>query len=328
MKAIVKLSILLIISLLVLTACETSPNFTEPEIMQSIMNIKSVNLNQSSEYPLWAGQNIDTGNLYVSNDAQNLYVSYVTENGWKLKATHMHVATSLAGIPKNKQGVPVPGKFAFSSSHNPYITEYTYQIPLSSLGLSFGQNIVVAAHAEVLKERPDGSYQQETAFGGNVAGPGNRWWYYATYTIVQPQSDDDPVFNTETAMLRMNDVPNDFSYRWGTHPWFSYVKHAPSTQPQTFYFYAGQHYRVGEAQVWKDASFLYVQIDLDNPYEMTESHLNVQLQGYSGTPSFGLFPYKANHTPKVSTYQYKVPFKSEWVGQNLSIALHGVVGPF
>jgi len=100
------------------------------------------------------------------------------------------------------------------------------------------------------------------------------------------------------------------------------------SQPDTFYFYAGQHYRVGEVEIWKDGDYLYVQVDLDGSYQMTESHLNVLLTGYSGTPAFGLFPWTADHDPKVNTHMYKVAWNPQWSGQELNISLHGVVGPF
>lgn len=187
---------------------------------------------------------------------------------------------------------------------------------------------MVAAHAEVVKLRPDNTYQSETGWGGIISGGGPRWWYYAAYTIVAPPTDPDPVFNVETAMLRMNDLPNDFSNRWGNNPWFSYVNLTPSTNQQTFYFYAAQHYRVGEAKIWKDASKLYVKIDLNAPYQMQQTHLNVQTTGYSGNPSFGLFPYKATHDPKVNTYTYQVPWQAVWNNVDLKVALHGEVGPF
>lgn len=268
MKAILKYALLMIVALLTITACNTNPMLSEPETINDVISIKSVNGFQPSSSPIWAGQNINAGNLIISNDAANLYVTYSLTNDWQLKATHLHIASSLVGIPKNKQGIPVPGQFAYSNSFNPYVTEYTYQFSLSSLNLNYGANIVVAAHAEVVKLRPDNTYQSETGWGGIISGGGPRWWYYAAYTIVAPPTDLDPVFNVETAMLRMNDLPNDFSNRWGNHPWFSYVNLTPSTNQQTFYFYAAQHYRVGEAKIWKDASKLYVKIDLNAPYKM------------------------------------------------------------
>lgn len=328
MKTIFKTAILMIVALLALNACNSNPMMSDLEIMDSMVNIKSVTGFQASESPIWAGQNVNAGSLIITNDAQNLYVTYSLTNGWLLNATHLHIASNLAGIPKNRQGIPIPGQFAYSNTFDPRVTEYTYQFSLASLNLTYGSNIVVAAHAEVVKPLSDNTLQKETAWGGANPGGGPRWWHYANFTVIAPPTNPDPVFNTETAMLRMNDMPNDFSNPWGTHPWFTYVNLIPESAQQTFYFYAAQHYRVGEAKIWKDAGFMYVKIDLDAPYKMSETHLNVQLQGYSGNPAFGLFPYTATHDPLANTYTYQVPWQAVWNNADLKVALHGVVGPF
>lgn len=332
MKTIMKLSLLIAILAIALTTvgCDSDAQLTVPAAFDQTVQIRTTINNPSTDYPIWAGQNINAGTMTVSNDNDNLYISYNMSGDWQLKATHLHIASSLAGIPKNKAGVPIPGQFMYSTTHNPFVTSYTYQFSLSSLGYGFGSNIVIAAHAEVTKYNPTNlTWQNETGWGGNVAGPGNRWWFYAPYTIVQPTRSGDPTpFVAETAMIRMNDVANDFSFPWGTHPWFSYVKHTPDNSPDTFYFYAAQHYRVGEVKVWKDANSLYVQIDLDGNYEMQQSHLNVQLTGYSGNPAFGLFPYKVTHSPRVKNYTYQIPWNAAWTGNELNISLHGEVGPF
>ena len=148
-----------------------------------------------------------------------------------------------------------------------------------------------------------------------------RWWYR----------------QCETAMVRMNDSPTDFTYRWpgpqpgGFHPWFSYIIHEPAASRKTFYFYAAQHYRVGEVDVWKDDDYLYVEVRLDDGYEMTESHVNVQtsLEGLTSLPggglSFGQWPYIREHVPAVSTFQYRIPWKDDWTDIDLYIGVHADV---
>ena len=326
------------IVMLVLVGCTDKNMITGPErdaaklgnANESVASIRLLNTQIAAEYPIWAGQNINAGTISVMNDDDYLYVTYNTVNGWMLAQTHVHVADNLNGIPRTKQGAPIPGQFDYSTNHNPVVNTYTYNIDLSQYNFQMGQEIIIAAHASLVNGNyPDGEYQQETGFGGNDPGPGPRWWYYIRYTL----TDDDNGggggdFGYETAMMRMYDVPNDFTYNWGTHPWFSFVKMYPDVMPQTFYFYAAQHYRVGEVEIWKDGNYLYVDVALDSPYEMQQSHLNVQLMGYSGAPAFGNFLYTMSHDPKVTSYLYQVPWQSEWNGMELNIALHGEVGPF
>lgn len=96
--------------------------------------------------PLIAGQNINVGTVKTWNDGTNLYVRYDTTVGWKLAETHLAVATSLADIPQTKTSNPIPGQFAYTTTHNPWVTTYTYQIPLS-WGVDI--QLYIAAHAKV-----------------------------------------------------------------------------------------------------------------------------------------------------------------------------------
>lgn len=93
---------------------------------------------------------ITVGYVKVWNDLNYLYVKYViTEEGWYLTETHLAVATSLSGIPQTKTGNPIPGKFQYSTCHDPsdFVTEYTYQIPLA---WDVGTTLYIAAHAKVV----------------------------------------------------------------------------------------------------------------------------------------------------------------------------------
>jgi hypothetical protein len=137
---------------------------------------------------LWAGQTIDSGTVAVWNDEDNLYVQFRTTGGWTLTETHVHVATSLADIPTNDQGVPVPGQFDYSATHA-NITTYTYVIPLT---WPEGSDLVIAAHASVaLMDAGGEAIQTETAWGGDHPGGGARWWFYLTHTV-QTCDDGEP----------------------------------------------------------------------------------------------------------------------------------------
>lgn len=138
---------------------------------------------------LLAGQTIDAGNVSVWNDTANLYVKYETQNGWMINQTHLAVGTALTDIPQTngKKPVAIPGQFAFSNSFDPTVTSYTYTIPLNSLGASYNDNLYIAAHAVVVKQLLDGTYQQETGWGnGNKFG--GAWGMYFNYTVQEPQA--------------------------------------------------------------------------------------------------------------------------------------------
>jgi len=92
---------------------------------------------------LLAGKDIPVGEVQVWNDSETLYVKY-TLDGWCMTETHLHVATSLTGIPQTKKGNPIPGKFEYGTEHDPCVTEYTYEIPLD---WDVGTQLFIAAHA-------------------------------------------------------------------------------------------------------------------------------------------------------------------------------------
>ena len=62
---------------------------------------------------LKAGQTIDAGTVTVINDADFIYVTYTTANGYLLTQTHLYVG-DCAAIPVNGPGNPMPGQFPYS----------------------------------------------------------------------------------------------------------------------------------------------------------------------------------------------------------------------
>lgn len=125
---------------------------------------------------LIAGQNIDVGNVLVWDDGAYLYVKFQTQDDWVLTVTQLDVASSVADIPQNQAGNPVPGHFNYSSEYDKAngVTADTYRIPLP------GANVVIAAHAGVSLRT---SGQTEGAWGDGSGFSGNNWamyfWYHA-----------------------------------------------------------------------------------------------------------------------------------------------------
>lgn len=110
---------------------------------------------QQSAFDLIAGQSILAGAISVSNDEENLYITYKTDDGWRIKEIHLY-AGPLDLLPVNAHNVPVPGEFPIKESFDPTVDNVTYEIPLALLEECF----YIAAHAVVVK---DG--QTETAWG-------------------------------------------------------------------------------------------------------------------------------------------------------------------
>jgi len=135
---------------------------------------------------LYGGQTIALGNIFISNNDENLFVRYQTYNGWVLSETQLYVG-ALSGAPVNGPGNPTVGIFPYKTTHNPTVTTYEYVIPLSTLGsLSAVQSqIIVASHAVVLKLNNNNVViQEETAWSGcdRFVKKGN-WATYSYFWI-------------------------------------------------------------------------------------------------------------------------------------------------
>ena len=179
-----KLMYLIVVTLilgLVLTGCSLLPNVGQVPNTEQKYNENNANPNLPFFKPreLVAGQNIVVGTVTVSNDAENLYVIYKTDDEWKITETHLAVADSLEGIPQTKKGNPIPGKFPYSSNHDPAVTECTYTIPLENLGAE----LCIAAHAKVEKQIDGVIIQEETAWGYGDDFDGANWATYFNYTV-------------------------------------------------------------------------------------------------------------------------------------------------
>lgn len=137
----------------------------------------------SQSTPLIAGQHIDSGLVTVNNDGSNLTITYETFAPWVMTEIHAAVADSVAGLPHNKKGNPVPGQFPYSATFNPGVSSYTVTIPLT--GFDVGDTIYIAAHAAVSSPGSGGSSgNQQTGWGYGPRFPGaSNWATYFTYFI-------------------------------------------------------------------------------------------------------------------------------------------------
>ncbi len=118
-----------------------------------------------TEVALMAGQTMNAGTVTVTNDANNIYVTYTTTNGWVLTQTHLYVG-DCALIPVNNPGNPIPGQFPFTGVHN-NVTSYTYTVPLSRIPA--GGCGCIAAHAVVKQYNASNQLiQTQTGWGNGI----------------------------------------------------------------------------------------------------------------------------------------------------------------
>lgn len=129
-------------------------------------------------YDYFAGQNILVGSLDVTNDDQNLYITFNFTGDWYTQQTHLYVGPA-SGLPTNNANTPVPGQFPYATTHNPITQSYTYTIPLSSLDDCY----VIAAHSEMVQLDGSGNViATETGWSDGTEFPDTpRWGWYSEY---------------------------------------------------------------------------------------------------------------------------------------------------
>jgi hypothetical protein len=149
--------------------------------MSSMVSAGSID-NEFHVKTLYAGQNIEAGTVNVSNDCQNIYVTYRMTEDWTLQETHLEVATSFEDIPVTKTGNPIVGHFTYKNGEFPSgtITD-TYVIPIN------GKNgtVYIAAHANVSSHTLN-----EGAWAAGSSFPGQNWATYFTYDIADCNEED------------------------------------------------------------------------------------------------------------------------------------------
>lgn len=275
-----KLSLMAFVSL-ILFSCEKEEELQTTQESTSNETFSTLECNStcgtSMEQTLLAGQNIDAGTVNVSNDTNNLYVTYSTTNGWEMLETHLYVG-DCEEIPANGNGNPQIGLFPYTTDHNPSVTSYTYTIPLSELDDCY----CIAAHTALVQYDNDGNIiASETGWAeGNQMGDGS-WamsFEYCTQVCDEDNNDNDNCYQEETAW-----ADGDTYVDQGN--WATYVSYDGNATSATIY--AGQTLNAGSASIsTPDANGdVTITISLNSGWSLQSVNEPVKIQGYDNAPS-------------------------------------------
>lgn len=288
---------------------------------------------------LTAGQYNVWGKLSVTNDINNIYVTYTMDPTKcnELGELHLWVGNNLANVPSNNQGIPIPGQFPHSIDLTGQgLTTYTFTIPFSSISISDVTQVCntilyIFAHASVC---------DETAWGGdkpvNVGQPG-RWYYYGEYSICC-DFGPPPVCDQKTAFAKggwvfvtdkksnPENLPslNLIRNRWG------WAINLLSTGTYTYEIWAGaglnktaNGYLVGTLTVNWNGSQAVVTYTMYTGYLLKEVHLYAE----DARPTIvapGQYGHPDYFDPGINTYTFTVPL-SDSNGDGVWLIAHAVV---
>jgi hypothetical protein len=320
-----RLLIALTLAALPLVACYDAPSDRTGESSAAIGEACG-----ETTWTLTAGQTIDVGSVTVSNDANNVYVTYtLTYPDATFGNLHAWVGNSLLNLPANPQGIPVPGQFCQADggacADATGLTSYTFTIPFADLNIVdasqvCGLPLFVVTHAEVnVDSDGDGTAEQQTAFGGNTPGTGPRWWFYGQYQVCCDSGNPDPV-TCQTAFAkggwvwttdRKSNPESLPSLRLTKNRW-GWAINLTSMGHSEYPIYAGAGLNniangtlVGRLYVDWDGTFASVRYEMNAGYDMEEVHLYAA-DGSPLTIAPGQYGNLDSFDPGVSTYTFTV----------------------
>lgn len=87
------------------------------------------------------------GTVEAWNDANDLHVilTATPQSEWRLRESFLYAGTSVGGIPLLPSGAPRLLAFPYKAQHNPRVATYELVVPLSDVGGTPGQDLVIAA---------------------------------------------------------------------------------------------------------------------------------------------------------------------------------------
>lgn len=91
----------------------------------------------------------DAGDLSVYNDAESLTVQFISENGWLLSESNVHVTLNQKRIPLTASGAPRLTDFAHRRTYAPEVTGDAYTMPLGDW--SVGTTVYISIHTELVQ---------------------------------------------------------------------------------------------------------------------------------------------------------------------------------
>lgn len=142
---------------------------------------------------LTAGQTIPAGSLVIENDADSMYVTYNTTDGWKIKELHLSIDYKGGDCTMQKSSDLAPGKFPYSAVFSATGSSEcgteglptTYRFAIARTALPAGDCLCVFPHASVVKCTDGTSLNSQTAWGGSVSYITNGKWYGGTNYCLQ-----------------------------------------------------------------------------------------------------------------------------------------------
>lgn len=132
---------------------------------------------------LIAGQHDVIGTATVSEDRDEITVTYDLQDGWRMTESHLHLAADCEDIPQTRRGNPKVCRFDYARAYDPAVQTDTYVVDQTDHG--FGDDeLCIAAHAAVVELDDDNVVRNETAWGdGTRFTERGNWAMHFAYEV-------------------------------------------------------------------------------------------------------------------------------------------------
>jgi len=157
---------------------------------------------------LIAGQNMVVGTVTVTNDDEQVCVTYALdedalEAGWLIYETHLYIGDcEFDGVltrPNSRlggpyQANPIPGKFPYGDDELDGVEEWSFCISFDKLGFGICEEVYIAAHAVVKRV-------VEEAYCETIVDAGDDFFVSDTETMVVESANFATPFPAELAWV-------------------------------------------------------------------------------------------------------------------------------
>lgn len=130
----------------------------------------------------------DYGQIHVTNDNENLYITVAANDGYSLENVKLHIAEDYAEFPTVGNGNLPPGQMKINEEFSPAVEYHTFILLLEDYNFGDDQ-IVIASKADFTDDK--GSY---SSWAGNIPGLKGDW-FYLEYEIQNCTIVEDPCEN-------------------------------------------------------------------------------------------------------------------------------------
>ena len=140
-------------SILLIAGCTGSSAPVTPggnDVTDEISRVVEWTPGETVDVGLYNSLNNNVGTISITNDADQIYVTWNMNGDWLLDQTHMQMEDSMSDFPMDMQGMPMMDMYEYGHTHMMPQMVDSYMIDMSEVAGS--DHVYFAIHADIHKE--------------------------------------------------------------------------------------------------------------------------------------------------------------------------------